>query len=410
MVEADRSRHKAMNLESVRALLDSRKPGHSLPQPFYRDPELYEFDLQAIHGRSWFMVGFEIELPEPGNYISVNLGESPIVVLRDKAGSVRGFHNSCRHRGAQICELGRGKVNRLVCPYHQWIYDLDGSLVRAIRMGADFDPSQHGLKPISVETVGGCIFACLSDNPPYFDEFREGLTPLLAPHDLGNAKIAFESTIVEKANWKLVMENARECYHCAAKHPELSFTFPVGTKGNWEWEQRYAAFNDRMGEAGLPVGPADGDWWQARRFPLNEGCVSMTENGQPSVKKLLGQVGDGDIGSMRWALEPHSFSHAVGDFVFSFSAMPTGPLETVVTSKWLVNKEAQEGVDYDLHELTNLWTVTNLQDRDLAENNQRGVASVGYTPGPYSEEAESLVLRFTDWYCRKARSFIEANA
>lgn len=400
-----------IDLESVRALLDQRKAGHALPQPFYRSPDLYEFDLAAIHGRSWFMVGFEIELPEPGCYLSVSIGESPVVIVRDKGGTIRGFHNSCRHRGAQICELGRGKVNRLVCPYHQWIYGLDGQLVRAIRMQADFDPSQHGLKPLAVETVGGCIFACLSaEHAPYFDDFRDGVAPLLAPHDLGNAKIAFESTLVEKANWKLVMENARECYHCAAKHPELSFTFPIGTKGNWEWEQRFEQFNGRMAEAGLPVGPADGDWWQARRFPLNDGCVSMTENGQHSVKRMLGDVGEGDVGSMRWALEAHSFSHAVGDFVFSFSAMPTGPLETVVTSKWLVHKDAVEGVDYDLHDLTNLWTVTNLQDRDLAENNQRGVASVGYTPGPYSEEAESLVIRFTDWYCRKARGYIEANA
>lgn len=92
-----------------------------------------------------------------------------------------------------------------------------------------------------------------------------------------------------------------------------------------------------------------------------------------------------------------------------FSAMPTGPQETVVTSKWLV-KDAMEGVDYHPERLTELWTRTNDQDRQLAENNQRGVNSRGYVPGPYSELAESLVLRFTDWYRARASAHIEANA
>ncbi len=93
-----------------------------------------------------------------------------------------------------------------------------------------------------------------------------------------------------------------------------------------------------------------------------------------------------------------------------FSAMPTGPQETVVRSKWLVHQNAVEGVDYDLGRLTELWARTNDQDRQLVENNQRGVNSRGYVPGPYSELAETLVMRFTDWYCNRARSYIEANA
>jgi Rieske 2Fe-2S family protein len=124
----------------------------------------------------------------------------------------------------------------------------------------------------------------------------------------------------------------------------------------------------------------------------------------------MGVLGDGDVGSLRWAIEPHSFTHAVGDYVFMFSANPTGPEETVVTSKWLVHKDAVEGVDYDPARLTELWTLTNDQDRRLAENNQRGVNSRGYVPGPYSEQAETLVMRFTDWYCARARRHIEANS
>ena len=142
------------------------------------------------------------------------------------------------------------------------------------------------------------------------------------------------------------------------------------------------------------------------RFALNEGCVSMTEDGRTCVQKMMCPTGDGDIGSLRWALEPNSFVHAAGDFLFMFTAMPTGPNETIVTSKWLVHKDAVEGVDYDLDRLTSLWTKTNLQDRALAENNQRGVNSLGYIPGPYSPEAEGLLIRFVDWYCAKAADYI----
>jgi Rieske 2Fe-2S family protein len=157
---------------------------------------------------------------------------------------------------------------------------------------------------------------------------------------------------------------------------------------------------------GLAVGPFHGPWWQCERFALNEGSRSLTMDGGFAVSKLMCEASEGDIGSLRWAIEPHSFCHSTADTTVSFSAMPTAPNETVVTCKWLVHKDAVEGVDYDVERLTELWTVTNLQDRDLVELNQRGVNSVGYVPGPYCREAESLVLRFVDWYCEKAEAFI----
>lgn len=401
-----------LDLGHVSHLLDKRLPGHSLPSDLYNDPDIYNFDMDAIFLRSWLMVGFEIEFPEAGSYLSLSVGKSPVIILRDRDGQLRGFHNSCRHRGAQICPAGHGRARTLTCPYHQWTYDLGGRLVHAGRMPADFDRSAHGLAPIHVETVAGSVYICLAEEAPPFAEFRELFTPLLAPHDFANAKVALESTLVERANWKLVMENARECYHCSARHPELSVTFPIGAKAHFEADEagQVERFNRRMAEAGLPVGPVEGDWWQAIRFPLNPGCASMTMDGRPVVSRPMCGVEGGDIGSLRWALEPHSFAHAVGDHAFMFTAWPTGPEETVVISKWLVHKDAVEGVDYDVEQLAALWTATNLQDRDLAENNQRGVHSAGYRPGPYSHDAEALVMRFTDWYCDMARRHVDGVA
>ena len=124
----------------------------------------------------------------------------------------------------------------------------------------------------------------------------------------------------------------------------------------------------------------------------------------------MSDAGGGDTGSMRWALEPNNFCHSTSDYTFAFVAMPVGPMETHVVSKWLVHEDAVEGVDYDLETLTHMWTQTNVQDKDFAENNQLGVLSPGYTPGPYNPEAESLTLRFVDWYCATATAYLDGVA
>jgi Rieske 2Fe-2S family protein len=393
----------------IKAALQARRPGHALPQSLYNDADVFAFDQKAIFHRSWILIGFEVEFPASGSYQSLKIGGAPVIIIRGKDGILRGFHNTCRHRGAELCPEGTGKSARLVCPYHQWTYDLAGKLIFAGRMGDDFDASAHSLAPIHVETLEGTVYVCLSDTPPDFAPYRQAVGPMLAAHNLRDAKIAHQATLVERANWKLVMENARECYHCAGRHPELAVTFPIYAKGNFESVSDHEAhFDARMTALGLPGAPAEADWWQAARFPLNDGMVSMTMDGQRAVKKLMCPVGDGDIGSLRWALEPHSFCHSTGDFTFMFTCIPISPKETLVLGKWVVHKDAVEGVDYDLETLVKLWDVTNMEDRDLCELNQRGVDSPAYRPGPYSAVAESLVLRFTNYYVSKALAYIDA--
>lgn len=397
------------DLGRISAFLDERRPAHSLPQALYNSPEAFEFDLEAIYGHSWILAGFACEIPQPRGYLALNIGRWPVVITRDRDGTLRAFHNSCRHRGAQICAEGAGSRSRLTCPYHQWVYDLDGALVSTRHMQASFDPAEHGLRPVHIENVAGALFVCMADTPPGFSRFRDHLEPLLAPHRLDRAKLAHQNTLVEKGNWKLVMENARECYHCAVGHPELALTFPIGEAGGQfekEVDPRHRAFAERLESLGLGKGPLSGAWWHVERFPLKAGHVSLTMDGKPAVKRLMVDGDEPDIGSLRWAIEPHSFCHSAADTTVYFSAMPTAPNETVVTCKWLVHEDAVEGVDYDVDRLTQLWNVTNLQDRDFVENNQRGVNSRGYVPGPYCEDDESFVAQFTDWYCDKARAFI----
>jgi Rieske 2Fe-2S family protein len=259
-------------------LLDRRRPGYSLPQPFYCDPDVFALDMEAAFHASWLMIGFSVEVPKPGNYLAMTIGRTPVVVVRDRAGMVRGFFNTCRHRGAQICPDGAGRAAKLVCPYHQWTYDLDGRLQHAGQMPESFDPLAHGLRPIHTEIVAGAIYVCLGETPPDFAPFRRALEPMLAPHRLEDAKLAHSYVLAEKANWKLVMENGRECYHCAANHPELGITFPIGITAEFAAENTAQAmsYRARMAGHGLSVGPDDGSWWQIARFPLNAGAISMS--------------------------------------------------------------------------------------------------------------------------------------
>jgi Rieske 2Fe-2S family protein len=395
--------------EKMRALFAERRRGFTLPQGLYLDPQAHEFDRRAIFERHWLQAGLVSQLSRPGDYLTLEVGDSSVIVLRNDQGGIAAFFNTCRHRGARLCREKSGHISRrLVCPYHQWAYDLQGNLAQAPRMHPEFERAGIRLAAARVETVAGVIFVCLGENAPDFAPFRAALEPRLEPHDLIHAKVVHTVTLIERADWKLVMENARECYHCRAGHPELmrsfsDFTAPDVSGRAADW---IAAYEARCEAQGLKSGSVVGPWYEVGRYPLTEGVVSYTMDGRPAVTKRLGRVGDGDVGVMWWALQPNGFNHVAGDYGFFFQALPTGPLETTVTGTWIVHEDAVEGVDYDLARLAEVWTATNDQDRALSENNQRGVESCAYTPGPYSQTSEQLVLRFTDWYCDAAGKYL----
>lgn len=245
-----------MNHDLARRLA-ARTPGHALERAFYTDPAIYAADLQAIWYRDWLFAIPACELAGPGAWVTHQVGDYRIILLRGQDGVIRAFHNTCRHRGSILCKGASGQAPRLVCPYHQWIYDLDGRLLRARDMGEDFDPAAHGLRPVQCRTLAGLVYICLAEQAPDFDAFADLARPYLAVHDLDNARIAHSSTIIERGNWKLVWENNRECYHCRANHPALCRTFsddPVVT-GIEEGvtPPRLMAHFDRLEAAGLPA-------------------------------------------------------------------------------------------------------------------------------------------------------------
>jgi len=394
-----------MNTATLTGLLARRNPAHALEQPFYTDPDIFQTDMEAIFYREWLFAIPACELEKAGSYVTHQIGAYGIILVRGADHVIRAFHNTCRHRGSILCTAARGNTPKLVCPYHQWTYELDGKLLWARDMGPEFDPSAHGLRTVHCRDLAGLIYVCLADVAPDFDAFADLAQPYLEPHDLTNAKVAFETTIIENGNWKLVWENNRECYHCGGNHPGLCRSFPsdptttAGAEGGIP--PHVQAHYDRLEAQGLPSQFRMGPEFQYRvaRMPLLEGAQSFTMDLKPAVSRNMGRVSDQDAGTMLKYHYPSTWNHFLPDHATVFRVTPLTATTTQVTTKWLVHKDAVEGRDYDVTRLTEVWNTTNDEDRRVVEDNQKGINSPAYTPGPYSPVQEEAVMQFVSWYC-----------
>uniref|UniRef100_UPI003514AEB7 aromatic ring-hydroxylating oxygenase subunit alpha n=1 Tax=Pontibacterium sp. TaxID=2036026 RepID=UPI003514AEB7 len=167
-------------------LINQRKPRHALSRELYRDDEVYQQDLEQIWHKEWIFAGHTFEIEKAGEFMTIQVGDYPVVIVRDDSGDVRAFHNACRHRGSRVCAESKGKVAKLVCPYHKWTFGLDGKLLFAANMGEKFNNDDHGLMPVHCEVVNSYIYICVADEAPDFEQFRKDLSPFITPHNLEN--------------------------------------------------------------------------------------------------------------------------------------------------------------------------------------------------------------------------------
>jgi stachydrine N-demethylase len=380
--------------------------GQALPRALYLDPALYAAEMAQLFERDWCFAGHSCEVAMPGDWMTLTVGRQPLVILRGADGVARAFHNLCRHRGHPVCLGDKGHAaKRIVCPYHQWSYGLDGALVRARDMGEDFDPSALGLKQAHCREAAGLIFVCVSPIAPPFDTFAERLEAYLGPYRLDHAKIAHESRIVEGGNWKIVWENNRECYHCRSTHPELCRTFPEAPThsggGSTEEQAAVAAMAAACETLSLPSAflLAENGQYRLTRIPFEDGARSMTMTGKAACAKLLIEVPpEIDTGDLLLFHFPTMWSHFQADHAVTFRLTPVSQDKTELRTTWLVRADALEGVDYDVKTLCEVWHATNAQDRALIEATQGGVSSPAYQGGPLSMLHEDGVMQFHDWY------------
>lgn len=401
--------------EVIVASMKEYKSGFSLPGPLYSHPKLLKLELQHIFGKEWIFVGSIPEIPNVGDFITFDIGKASIIVIRASEKKVNAFYNVCRHRGARICHSDKGSCTKLSCHYHQWTYDLDGRLIHAKDVGANFNHADYTLGQIACEQVFGMIYINLSDPPSdSIVRFKQELGPYLKYYHLDKLKVAHQSDLIEKANWKQVMENNRECHHCASNHPELL----VGLQDNGfgkglpenegeaapdcDYEAYFSEQRENWKKKNLPsalIEFPDNLWWRVVRLPLNKGTYTHHHvPGELGCKKLLHNFKKPEASGVSLWTHPNGWNHFLCDQVITFRVLPLSPGKTIVRTTWLVHEEAEEHEDYDVDFLTYTWNQTNLQDKRLVEMTYKGSQSPGYKIGPYSPITEGLVVQFLDWW------------
>ncbi len=396
----------------IDALIERARDSSPRTQPFYCDEDVFARDMQKLVSRKWLLIDHVSRIPEAGQYFLYEVGQESIIVIRDHDLKINALFNVCRHRGSLVCLEPEGKRLRLTCPYHAWTYGLDGSLQAARLMPEDFNQLEHGLHRCHVRVHHGFIFLNLSPgDEPEFDQEFAVFEPHLDFHGFAEAKIAHRASYPTDANWKLVVENFFECYHCVPAHPEYcsrhlrDALVAVGAgpnSGPSEAIERFAPvleeWQEQASKLGRPLGTVDDDEYSLhmkayQQRPHRSDIKSETQDGQP-VACLMGHRTECDYGRMYLSFSPFNHIIACNDFAALIVFTPRSAMRTDVEIIWLVDGRA-DTVDVD--RMIWMWDVTTRQDKVIIENNQRGILSSRYQPGCLSDQ-ERRVDTFNKWY------------
>ena len=388
---------------NIKDLIASQKPGWSLDQRFYTEPEIYQLELDCLITQNWIFAGHESQIPSPGDFKILNVANESAIIVRSKDGSLKAFANVCRHRGSLICLEKQGSTHKFNCPYHGWIYNLDGKLIAAHNMPNNFDKADYSLHQLSIDILCGLVFICFSDSPPSLSGAKKDLQEPMAMFDFENLKVAAQKTYPIEANWKLSIENYKECYHCATAHPDyakmhtlmLDDTNRDRVQGHMIQKMESCGLKDIEIDFIDMKAPEGEQGYGYSRTALFEGYKTGSKNGEP-IAPLLGKFKDYDGGASDFALGPFTFMLAYSDHVVAYVFSPVDMDTSECEIYWLVRHDAEEGKDYDKDQLMWLWNITTEADKTIIANNRKGVASRYYRPGSFSgmEDAESIYIQW----------------
>lgn len=354
----------------------------TLPGMSYADPAIYAMEQSRIFERMWFAAARSAEHAKPGQFRTVQVGTESVLLARGRDHQLRGFLNVCRHRGAQLCTEESGEVKRnLQCPYHAWTYALDGRLVAAPNLTrmTDVDRSEFGLVQVHVREWLGYAWVCLADEPPSFEHtvigaVTERLGDANAIHgwQVDQLEVGRRITYDVKANWKLIIENFMECYHCATIHPELTEVLP-------EFADGYAA-----------------QYYVGHGAEFAEEAKGFTIDGREGFERLSG-VGDAhDRRYYAITIRPQVFINLVPDHVIFHRMYPVAVDRTIVECDWLYTKEVIES-GRDISHSVELFDRVNRQDFSACERCQPTMSSRVYSHGGVLVPSEHHIGEFHEW-------------
>ncbi|WP_166556043.1 aromatic ring-hydroxylating dioxygenase subunit alpha [Mycolicibacterium sp. CBMA 226] len=371
--------------------LEQRPVETGISKEHFLTQDWYERDLEAVWRPRWHYAAHESELSEPRSYVTFKLGDDEVIITRLQSGALTAYFNVCRHRGYPLAPEGNGKLGRnFVCQYHGWAFSTeDGACVSATKMHEGFDKTPWGLHKAWVEAYNGLVFVSLSREKPVgvtesFTSFADS-EGAIAGYDLSGLKVAAVDHVEVAANWKLVVENDDECYHCSLNHPEL-----VKTIDPWH---TFTVVED----LDKPQRLWTQDDWSIEDLTSNP--YSQDAGCRVPLPRQTAHEGD-ELPIVQVFWQPSGHMVISPDNVWIWTIRPLGPQLTIATSQFLVAADAEEGRDYDIESLTSLVLTTLGQDAALCEGLQKGLRMQPFKPGPLNPHHQGGIIEFYRWYQR----------
>ncbi|MBW6434475.1 aromatic ring-hydroxylating dioxygenase subunit alpha [Actinoplanes hulinensis] len=362
---------------AVTASLIPTLPGH-----YYTDPTIFTMEQSRIFERMWICAARAADLPKPGSFRTVDVGRESVVIVRGRDGVLRAFLNVCRHRGAKLCTEPAGEVRRAIqCPYHAWTYGLDGKLIAAPNLTRmpDIDRVEYGLVTVHLREWIGYVWVCLADEPPSFEDDvtgavveRLGDLGAIDSYEIDSLDVGRRITYDVRANWKLIVENFMECYHCATIHPELTEVLP-------EFADGYAA-----------------QYYVGHGAEFGTGIQGFTVDGSEGFAKLPGVTDDQDRRYYAITIKPQVFVNLVPDHIILHRMYPVAADRTIVECDWLYSRQVVES-GRDVSRSVELFHRVNVQDFEACERCQPAMGSRAYARGGVLVPSEHHIGAFHEW-------------
>jgi Rieske 2Fe-2S family protein len=355
----------------------------TLPREYYCGYDVFEREMEKIFDRSWLCAGRDSRIPAPGDYFTLRIGRESVLVLRDREMRPRAFHNVCRHRGARLCPAEQGRLKGAICcPYHSWTYSLDGRLIATphLRSEGGFPREDFSLHPVALESWGGFLFLNLQGvrAAPLAEQL--GAVPeRTRRYPLSTLKTGALQVDEVQANWKILIENYMECYHCPGIHPELCDLVPLYRKGE--------------------VDPAGGE---AIAY-FREGAVTFSATGTTRRPLLTGLDEEERRKYSGELIYPAMMLNLFPDYVHARTLWPLGPERTRIVSEWLFEPGTMAADGFDAADAVEFLNLVSRQDWDVCEAVQEGVASRAQAHGVYVPQ-EAPAADFKRWVLERLES------
>ena len=355
----------------------------------YFDPRRYERELQRIWFRNWLYVGRSSEVAAKRAFRTFEIGDQRILLVRGDDGVLRGFHNTCRHRGALLCTESHGVLRSaaIVCPYHAWAYDLEGELLRTSSKAhpQGFERSGYPLYGVKVHEWSGFIFVALTEQPPPFERLFDMPLTRLDAWGLGDLVVGHTMLKTIASNWKIFWENYNECLHCPGVHPRLSSLVPIYGRGLLEerddprWSE-HAADHDPKYKGGL-----------------RDGAVSWSNDGRLTGVPFPG-IGEEDrkLGHIYMTGLPSMFIVGHVDYVRVVRLRPLSAEQTELRVEYLFSRDSLESADFDPRNVVEFTNLVMTEDAEVCELNQRGLRAAPHVRGVVMPE-EYVIRQFHEW-------------